>query len=109
MVRIRSRRLALVVVLLSLATASSANAGPFGWIFPSESQPNSYSPINYDAPRLVRLKAYFHGPKVDVYPPDRHPEIPADYNILRFPCAAADASATLFERPSPPATSKFRY
>ena len=55
-----------------------------GWIFPSESAEFVLA-NHYDA--LTCLKAYFHGPKVDVYPPDRHPEIPADYNILRFPCA----------------------
>lgn len=109
MVRNLRRTLIWVGLVAALASASSVQAGPFGWIFPSESQPNSYSPLHYWAPAATRLHDYFHGPKIDVYPPDRHPEIPPDYKTLRFPCPAVDPSATLIERQPPPATSKFRY
>src|SRR5581483_10450176 len=102
MIHYRGQRVILAVILLALASASRASAGPFGSLFPSESQPNSYSPVNYIAPRLVRVDAYFHGPKIDVYPPDRHPEIPPQFSNLRFPCPAADAAATLIERAPPP-------
>ncbi|HEV8059437.1 MAG TPA: hypothetical protein VGP68_06175 [Gemmataceae bacterium] len=109
MVRKQRRSLAMAVLVAALATASTASAGPFDWLFPSESQPNSYTPFHYVAPRAIRLNEDVHGPKIDVYPPDRHPEITPTYNILRFPCPAVDAAATLIERASPPATSKFRY
>jgi hypothetical protein len=108
MVRTRRRPLAMVVLVAALAGASSASAGPFGWIFPNESQPNSYTPWYTWAPRAERVHD-LHGPKLDVYPPDRHPEITPEYNILRFPCPAVDPAATLIERASPPASSKFRY
>ena len=109
MVRIQRRMLALIVLLAVVATASTANAGPFGWLFPSESQPNSYSPVRYWAPGAARFSDDVHGPRINVYAPDRHPEIPPTYNNLRFPCPAVDPAATLIERASPPATSKFRY
>ncbi len=105
---IRQHLLPVVVVTL-LASAGAASAGPFGWLFPSESQPNSYSPLRYWAPRAERVNDIVHGPKIDVYAPDRHPEIPRTFGSIYFPCAAADAASTLIQHPSPPATSKFRY
>jgi hypothetical protein len=109
MVRIRTRALILIVLVAALACTSSAQAGPFGWFFPSESQPNSYTPLHYWTPALTRLHEYFHGPKLDVYPPDRHPEIPPTYTNLRYPCPAVDPAATLIQRAPPPPTSKFKY
>jgi hypothetical protein len=96
-------------MLTLLASAGAASAGPFGWIFPSESQPNSYSPLRYWAPRVERVHDIVHGPKIDVYAPDRHPEIPPTFSNLHFPCPTADPASTLIERAAPPATSKFRY
>ena len=107
--KIQRRMLALMVLLAAVATASTASAGPFDWLFPSESQPNSYSPARYWAPRPAKLSDDIHGPRIDVYAPDRHPEITPTYTTLKFPCPSADPAATLIERASPPATSKFRY
>jgi hypothetical protein len=108
-----NRRTGLLIlpaaVFALLAGGAAASAGPFGWIFPSESQPNSYSPFRYWTPRLERVKDYFHGPKISVYAPDRHPEIPPTFSNLTFPCAAADPASTLIQRAPPPPTSKFKY
>ena len=90
MLRIHRRSLSIIVLLAAFATASTANAGPFDWFFPSESQPNSYTPFHYWTPRAERLKDDIHGPRIDVYAPDRHPEITPTYNILRFPRPAVD-------------------
>jgi hypothetical protein len=109
MVKIQRRMLALIVLVAVGATASTANAGPFGWLFPSESQPNSYSPARYWTPGPAKFSDDIHGPRIDVYAPNRHPEIAPTYSNLKFPCPSADPAATLIERPSPPVTSKFRY
>jgi hypothetical protein len=103
------RRVAPVVVIAFLFSAAAAQAGPFGWIFPSESQKNSYSPIRYWAPRAARVNDYVHGPKHSVNPPDRHPEITPSFNNLYFGSAAVDPASTLIKIQQPPATSKFRY
>ena len=109
MIRRIRRHIAPVVLVTLLASAGVASAGPFGWIFPSESQPNSYSPLRYWAPRAERVHDIVHGPKINVYPPDRHPEIPPTNKNLTFPCPAVDAAATIIPPSLPPATSKFRY
>lgn len=101
-------RLGLACLVLVTAVAGVRADGP-GWIFPNESQPNSYSKWWTWAPRAERVHAYCHGPKIPVYPPDRHPEVDAGMTILKFPCPQAPADATFIERPAPPAESKFKY
>jgi len=49
---------------------------------------SSYSCIHILAPQLWRVYAH-HGPKVDVYAPDRFPELPLNYRITPFPCPYA--------------------
>ena len=71
--------------------------------------PPSYSPLRYWTPGLARLHDDCHGPKLNVYAPDRHPEIPPTVTILKFPCPAALPGATIIEPPTPPPTSRFRY
>jgi hypothetical protein len=110
MVRIRRLTLAALVLCAGLAPASTASAGPLkDWLCGGDCPTPSYSPFRYWAPRLARCSDDVHGPKLDVYAPDRHPEITASYTILKFPCPAVDPAATIIEPPSAPATSRFRY
>jgi hypothetical protein len=109
MVRIRRLTVAALVLAAVLAPARPARAGQlWDWLCGS-CPPPSYSPARLWAPRLARVSDRVHGPKVDVYPPDRHPEVPPDFIILKYPCPAVEPAATLIERPTPPATSRFRY
>jgi hypothetical protein len=110
MVRIRRLTVAALVVFAGLLPPSAARAGPLkDWLCPGDCPPPSYSPFRYWAPRAARCNDDLHGPKLDVYAPDRHPEIPPTYNTLRFSCPAVEPGSTLFEPPSAPATSRFRY
>ncbi len=109
MVRIRRLALAVLVVAAGLVAGSPVGAGPLKDFFcPCDCPPPDYSPLHYWTPGLVRLHDA-HGPKLGVYAPDRHPEIPPTYTILKFPCPAVDPAATLIEPPTPPATSRFKY
>src|SRR5262245_56303429 len=107
---VRVRRLAAGLVLAgALLTAGPASAGPlWDWLCGPCPRP-SYSPARYLAPQLARVHDCIHGPKVNVQPPDRHPEIPPDWVILGFPCPAAYPTETFIPRPTPPATSRFQY
>jgi hypothetical protein len=98
----------LFAVLASTGFVHADNL-PSAYILPNASAPNSYSPARFWTPTLARIHDYFHGPKISVYPPDRHPDLPPTFSNIRFPCPAADAASTLIERASPPPTSKFRY
>jgi hypothetical protein len=85
----------------------AATAGPIlEWFGCDCPPPEFYSPYRYWTPGLARLHDKCHGPKTNVYPPDRHPEIPITFTILRFPCPAVDPAATLIEPPTPPAESR---
>jgi len=110
MVRIRRLTVATLALAAVLLSAHTASAGPLmDWLFPDDGPTPSYSPLRYWAPRVGRVHDDCHGPKLSVYPPDRHPEIPPTYNILKFPCPAVDPAATIIEPPTPPATSRFKY
>ena len=88
----------------------AASAGPLiDYFFPGLHSGSSYSPFRYWAPGAARLSDDIHGPKLSVYPPDRHPEIPPTYLILKYPCPAVPPAATIIEPPTPPAESRFRY
>ncbi len=106
------RRLMVVGLVLAagLAMATSASAGPLLACFGHrDDPPPSYSPVRYWAPRVARANDCVHGPRLSVYPPDRHPEIHPDYVIIKYPHPAVDPAATIIEPPTPPAESRFRY
>jgi hypothetical protein len=110
MARFRVLMLGALVACAELLASSTATAGPLkDWLCPSDCPPPSYSPFRYWAPRGALLYDECHGPKLDVYAPDRHPEIPPNYNILQYSCPAVDPAATLIPVPTAPATSRFRY
>src|SRR5229473_1041618 len=110
MFRIRRLTLAALVLCAGLVPASTATAGPLkDWLCPSDCPTPSYSPFRYWAPRMARVNDDIHGPKLNVYAPDRHPEITPTHTILKFPCPAVEPAATVIEPPSAPATSRFRY
>jgi hypothetical protein len=67
--------------------------------------PAYYSPWRYWAPALARVYDNHWGPKLSVYAPDRHPEVPLSFNALPFRCPPADPEATVLVPPTPPATS----
>jgi hypothetical protein len=70
--------------------------------------PAYYSPFRYWTPALARAYDCCFGPKLSVYAPDRHPEIPPGFKILTYPCPPAAPSATLIPLPEPPASSRVR-
>jgi hypothetical protein len=108
---VRNRPLTVVLIVAAgLLWASTASAGPImDWLFPDDGPTPSYSPLRYWAPAIGRLHDNCQGPKLGVYAPDRHPEIPPTYTILKFPCQPVDPAATIIEPPTPPATSRFKY
>jgi hypothetical protein len=105
----RIRRLAALALAAGLAWAGAANAAPVELIVPIPAAGPAYSPYRYWTPGVARIYDDIHGPKISVYAPDRHPEIPPSVIILPFRCQGVDPAATLIEVPSAPATSRFRY
>jgi hypothetical protein len=106
------RRLAVAALVLvaGVWSANSAKAGPLmDWLFPDDGPSPSYSPLRYWAPALGRVNDKVHGPKLSVYAPDRHPEVPPTFTIRNFPHPAVDPAATIIEPPTPPESSRFRY
>jgi hypothetical protein len=103
--------LSLTLAFLAIQVfGSRATAGPLlDWFCPNDCPPPSYSPARFWAPAAARVHDFCHGPKIPVYPPDRHPEIPPTFTILKYPCPAALPAATIIEPPTPPADSKFKY
>jgi hypothetical protein len=78
-----------------LMTAGDGYAGPLlGWHKADCPRP-SYSPFHYWTPSLYRANAYFHGPHLGMYAPNREPGIPPRYQINSYPCPAVDP-ATLY-------------
>jgi len=107
---IRRLTVAALILAAGLVSTGTASAGPLkDWLFPADAPSPSYSPLHYWAPALERVNDKVHGPKLNVYAPDRHPEIPPTFTILTFSHPAADPAATIIEPPTPPATSRFRY
>ena len=110
MVRIRRLTFAALLFAAGLVPVSTASAGPvMDWLFPDDGPTPSYSPLRYWAPAVGHVHDNLQGPKISVYPPDRHPEIQPNYTILKYPCPAAPPAATIIEPPTPPAESRFRY
>jgi hypothetical protein len=102
MVRIRRLALAALVVAAGLVSSGPATAGDL-WDHLTHQCPSpSYSPFRYWTPCLARVSDCIHGPRIDVYPPDRHPEVPPSFFNLRYRCRPADPAATLVPVPTPP-------
>jgi hypothetical protein len=110
MVRTGRGIIAALTAVAGVLSASTASAGPLAdWFGPAAAPGTSYSPFRFWAPGAARVVDDLHGPKLDVYAPDRHPEIPPTYVVLQFPRPAVDPAATIIEPPAPPATSRFKY
>jgi hypothetical protein len=108
MLRVRRFVLAALAVAAGLLLPRPASAESLKeWLFPQSD--TSYSAFRYWTPGLARVHDDCHGPRLNPYAPDRHPEITPTYIILKFPCPAVDAAATIIEPPTPPATSRFKY
>src|SRR5947209_8585451 len=110
MVRIRRLMMTAVVLAAGLVPAGNAKAGSLlDWFGCGSCPPPSYPRCRYLAPELARIKDCIHGPRLSVYAPDRHPEIPPTVLNIPFPCPAAAPAETIIERPTPPPESAFRY
>ncbi len=110
MAQIRRLMVAAFVLAVGFASTNPASAGPLKDLFcGGDCAAPSYSPWRYWAPRAARVDDNLHGPRLSVEAPDRHPEIPATFTILKFPCPAVAPAATIIEPPTAPATSRFRY
>src|SRR4051794_28720589 len=110
MVRIRRLLVGVVVLVAGLVLAAPARAGSLlDWFGCGSCPPPSYSRCRFWAPRLARVCDCIHGPRLSVYAPDRHPEIPPTFVNLPFPCPAANPAETIIARPTPPAESAFQY
>jgi hypothetical protein len=70
--------------------------------------PAYYSPLRYWTPALARVYDCCYGPKISVYAPDRHPEVPPTFNVLTYACPPVVPEATVLVPPTPPATSRQR-
>jgi hypothetical protein len=109
MTRIRTLT-AVLVVAAGLATAIPARAGVLADLFGCGDCPRpDYSPIHYWVPRAVKVHDCLHGPRLPVYGPEIHPEVPPGTYTIQFPCPAAAPADTLIPTPMPPASSRFRY
>jgi hypothetical protein len=107
--RIHRFAVGAVVLAAGMLGNSDANAGPIlTWLGFGDDPPPSYSPARFWAPGAARLKDDIHGPRIPVYAPDRHPEIPPTHAILKYPTSIALPKDTINKRPTPPATSEAR-
>lgn len=95
MARSKVAWLALVLSIWMLLPARSVADPGLGSCFWKEQgccPPHSYSCWHVLTPQLYRAYSCLCGPKVSVYAVDRFPEIPPRYEVIPFPCKAADTS-----------------
>jgi hypothetical protein len=112
MIRIGWLATAPLVLLGLFQIPGAASAGPvWDWFCGCDKDcpPPTYSCIHYWGPTVSRIHDCLHGPKINVYAPDRHPEITPTIMILKFPCPPVVPEVTLFPIPTAPATSRFLY
>jgi len=107
----RIRRLTAVALILAagLLYPGPATAGPWWDWLCGKCPPPSYCPFRYWTPTAARAYDCVIGPHLSVYPPDRHPEVPATMAIINFPCPPAPPGDTLYPAPVPPPESRFQY
>ncbi len=99
----------VALALVLVVTASRASAGPvLEWLGLTENPRSSYPATRYWAPNVARFNDCVHGPRMDVYAPDRHPEITVGHDILACPSSVAAPAQTIIVPPTPPATSTAR-
>lgn len=97
----------LTAIAALVLLANSADAGPvLNWLGHHNDPPPSYPPIRYWAPNVARIGDCLHKPHLSVYPPDRHPEVPPTFALIKFRCATAAPGDTLIEVPAAPESSK---
>jgi hypothetical protein len=119
----RNGRTAKCLLIIAAVSASAGRANAFDWFdLPEDGilgdliglfhkgydAPSSYSPMHYWAPTVSQINDCVHGPRLNVYAPDRHPEIAPGHDILTFPTAVAAPADTIVTPPNPPATSTAR-
>ena len=106
MVRVRRFTVGAIVLATGMIGASAASAGPsLTWLGFGDDPPPSYSPARFWAPGAAKLNDDIHAPRMPVYAPDRHPEIPPTHAILKYPTSIALPKETINQRPTAPATS----
>lgn len=108
----KKRLLLMISLVLSLNTLGKAQAGPiWDWMCGcgDDCPKSSYSCLHFWAPSLSRANDCIHGPKIDVYAPDRHPEVEPGVTVLRYHCPPAAPIATFVPVPTAPPTSVFKY
>jgi hypothetical protein len=100
--RIRSAWLAAVVAAWAMLPVRGT-AGPFldACFHKSDCPPTHYSCLHYWAPSLYTYYAYHHDLRGYYDKPDRYPQVPNDYRIIKFPCPGvepANAPSNLYTR-----------
>jgi hypothetical protein len=111
MVRTFRRAVVALVVAALFLPAGTARAGKFwNWLTHQDCDVPSYCPARYWTPTIALCVDDLCGPRLSVYAPDRHPEIPPGVWVAKFSkCHPAPLpEATLVPVPTPPATSKAR-
>jgi hypothetical protein len=100
---------AIVVTASVLVATRPADAGPIlTWLGFGDDPPPVYSPARFWAPGAAKVHDDLFAPRVGVYPPNRHPEIPPTHDIKRYPTSIALPKETINQRPAAPATSPAR-
>jgi len=91
---------AVAVLLLGLLTAQAAVAAP-GY---DDCPGPCYSCKHYWTPQLWRIHSCLFCPKMNVYAPNRHPDIEPSFKAVRFKCPPVDAQRSsvdfYFTRPA---------
>jgi hypothetical protein len=106
----RALGLATLVLAGSLLPSPAPADGPvMSALVPDDTPKPAYSKLRFWAPAVARVNDHIHGPKINVYPPDRHPEIAPTVLMIRYRCPAVSPGATIIPVPTPPAESRFRY
>ncbi len=102
MTRIRRLTIAALLLAAALLPAGPARAGSLlAWLHHDDCPAPSYTPFRYWTPGLARVSDCVHGPTIDVYPPDTHPEVPPTFIILPYHCPAVPPAETVIDVPSP--------
>jgi hypothetical protein len=110
MVGMRRLTVAAVVVAAWWGLPRPARAGSLlEWLGHDKCPPPTYSPFRYWTPAPARVYDCTCGPKLSVYAPDRHPEIPPTYATLNFKCPPVTPAETIIEAPLAPEDSRARY
>ncbi len=90
-----------LLICCVLGWTSAAVAGPLDWLFPDDHRCHCYPASRYWLPGLAHCHDNKEGPKLQVYPPNRHPEIPPYCLVLKYPCPSAAPAQTIITPPSP--------